>query len=105
MDGMIGFPGLSSIALTRSVGFLLAGSLACTSTPATANTTPTPPGPPETWDLVWSDEFSGPAGASFDTTKWRPDTADGCSSGNCGWGNQEKEYYTTSPENIALDGS
>jgi beta-glucanase (GH16 family) len=53
---------------------------------------------------VWSDEFSGPAGARVDTTQWRYDTADGCASNNCGWGNNEKEYYSTSPDNIALNG-
>lgn len=56
------------------------------------------------WIQVWSDEFDGPAGAPVDTTKWRYDTADGCGSGNCGWGNNEKEYYSRAPENIALNG-
>jgi beta-glucanase (GH16 family) len=54
--------------------------------------------------LVWSDEFDGPAGASIDNTKWRYELGDGCQSGNCGWGNQEKESYTSAPENISLDG-
>ena len=54
--------------------------------------------------LVWSDEFNGPASARLDSTKWRYDLGDGCQSGNCGWGNQEKEYYTSSAENIALNG-
>jgi beta-glucanase (GH16 family) len=56
------------------------------------------------WVQVWSDEFDGAAGARIDTTKWRYDTADGCAAGNCGWGNNEKQYYTASPENIALNG-
>jgi beta-glucanase (GH16 family) len=51
-----------------------------------------------TWTLAWSDEFDGPAGASFDRAKWVAD------SGGSGWGNQEREFYTTRPENIALDG-
>jgi len=55
------------------------------------------------WIQVWSDEFDGAAGAPVDTTKWRYDTADGCPR-NCGWGNNEKEYYSTAPENIALNG-
>ena len=59
---------------------------------------------PSDWVQVWSDEFSGAAGASVDSTRWRYDTADGCASGNCGWGNNEKEYYSRSPENIALNG-
>jgi beta-glucanase (GH16 family) len=56
------------------------------------------------WVQVWSDEFEGAAGAPIDSTKWRADAADGCAAGNCGWGNNEKEYYTALPENIALNG-
>lgn len=40
----------------------------------------------------------------IDTTKWSYDTADGCREGICGWGNSEKQYYTDTPENIALNG-
>lgn len=60
--------------------------------------------PTGTWTQVWSDEFAGPSGARVDTAKWRYDTADGCASNNCGWGNNEKEYYSSAPENIRLDG-
>ena len=35
-------------------------------------------------------EFDGPAGASFDRAKWVADT------GGNGFGNQEREFYTTS---------
>ena len=63
------------------------------------------PGPPSgQWVQVWSDEFTGPAGAGIDTTIWRYDTADGCSQSNCGWGNNEEEYYSKSTANIALNG-
>jgi beta-glucanase (GH16 family) len=47
---------------------------------------------------VWRDEFDGPAGASFDRTKWVADT------GGSGFGNQERQFYTTRAENVALDG-
>jgi beta-glucanase (GH16 family) len=57
-----------------------------------------------TWTQVWSDEFDGAAGARIDSTKWGYDTTDGCNQKNCGWGNNEKEYYTNAPENIALNG-
>ena len=57
-----------------------------------------------TWIQVWSDEFDGAAGARIDSTKWRYETADGCREGICGWGNNEKEYYTDASENIALNG-
>ncbi|HUC41231.1 MAG TPA: glycoside hydrolase family 16 protein, partial [Gemmatimonadales bacterium] len=65
---------------------------------------PPPPPPPPTWTLVWSDEFADSAGAGIDTTHWRYDTGDGCSQGNCGWGNNEKEYYRSDTTNIAQNG-
>jgi beta-glucanase (GH16 family) len=55
------------------------------------------------WVQVWSDEFEGAAGTRVDTAHWRYDTGDGCP-GNCGWGNSEKEYYTSDTANIALNG-
>lgn len=48
---------------------------------------------------VWQDEFDGPAGATFDRTKWVADT------GGSGFGNQERQFYTTRAENVALDGN
>ena len=59
----------------------------------------TPPSSTPSWTLVWSDEFDGPAGSSFDRAKWVAET------GGSGWGNQEREFYTTRTENIALDGN
>jgi len=59
---------------------------------------------PTTWTLTWSDEFEGAAGSPVDATKWGHDLGDGCSSGNCGWGNNEKEYYTNAADNVSLDG-
>src|SRR5215210_8931543 len=48
---------------------------------------------------VWHDEFDGPAGATFDRTKWVADT------GGHGFGNKERQFYTTRTENVALDGN
>jgi beta-glucanase (GH16 family) len=48
---------------------------------------------------VWHDEFNGPAGASFDRALWAPDT------GGKGFGNQERQFYTTRVENVAMDGN
>ncbi len=73
----------------------LATTLACARVPVFA-TTP--------WMPVWTDEFDGPAGAPLDSLKWRFDSADGCPSGNCGWGNNEKEFYTATRENASLNG-
>lgn len=43
------------------------------------------------YKLVWSDEFDTPG--LPDTSKWSYDKAMGCPD-NCGWGNDELEYYT-----------
>ena len=59
----------------------------------------TKPATRDGWRLAWSDEFDGPAGATCDRTKWVADT------GGEGWGNQEREFYTTRPENVATDGA
>ena len=67
---------------------------------------PPPPGsppPPPVWVQVWNDEFDGAAGTSVDTTKWVFDLGDGCPN-VCGWGNNEKEYYTKDTANIRLNG-
>src|SRR5204863_3431657 len=56
-------------------------------------------------ELTWSDEFDGPAGSRVDTTKWNYNIGDGCSIGICGWGNNEKEYYSDSTANVQLNGS
>jgi beta-glucanase (GH16 family) len=41
--------------------------------------------------LVWSDEFNGKG--LPDSTKWGYDVGRGCPQ-NCGWGNNELQYYT-----------
>jgi beta-glucanase (GH16 family) len=80
--------------------------LGCSSTSVSSRTdTPaTSPNLPAERQLVWADEFDGPAGSRVDNSKWRYDLGDGCAAGNCGWGNNEKESYTSETENIALNG-
>lgn len=54
---------------------------------------------PETYagyNLVWADEFDGD---SLDAASWTFETGDGCP-GNCGWGNNELQYYRE--DNTAL---
>jgi Glycosyl hydrolases family 16/Calx-beta domain len=41
------------------------------------------------YNLVWADEFDGTA---LNTAVWTYEMGDGCP-GNCGWGNNEKQYY------------
>lgn len=55
------------------------------------------------YQLVWEDNFNGPAGQAPDAAKWTYDIGTG--PGNDGWGNQELQYYTDRPENAALDGA
>src|SRR5881409_3273621 len=50
-------------------------------------------GPPA-WQLVWHDEFDGPA---LNATKWVRET------GGDGWGNGELEFYTDRVENAHID--
>ncbi|HEY8165530.1 MAG TPA: glycoside hydrolase family 16 protein [Gemmatimonadaceae bacterium] len=82
----------------------LGATFACTSnTPSSPGSVPAPT--TGQWTQVWSDEFDGPSGSRIDAAKWNYDLSDGCAAGICGWGNNEKEWYTDSPDNIALNGS
>ena len=42
----------------------------------------------QTWNLIWSDEFNGPAGTFPDSSKWSFEVGN-----NNGWGNGESEFY------------
>lgn len=55
--------------------------------------------PNRSYELVWSDDFSGTAGSAPDNTKWSFDI------GANGWGNSELENYTNRPQNISQDGN
>ena len=77
----------------RRFSFYVVLSAACASA--------APPSP--VWQQVWSDEFEGAAGAPVDSTKWGYDPGDGCPN-VCGWGNNEREYYTSDTANIQQNG-
>lgn len=51
--------------------------------------------PAQTWTLVWSDEFNGPAGSPPSSSNWTYDT------GNSGFGNPEIEFYCIAGSNTA----
>ncbi|OBA42801.1 glucan endo-1,3-beta-D-glucosidase [Gordonia sp. 852002-51296_SCH5728562-b] len=50
-------------------------------------------------DTAFSDEFDGAAGSAPNSALWNYETGGG------GWGNDEKQTYTSSRENSRLDGS
>ncbi|MBC8478332.1 glycoside hydrolase family 16 protein [bacterium] len=49
-------------------------------------------------NLVWEDDFEGPAGQLPDPNRWSFDTG-------TNWGNNQLEYDTDRPENASLDGA
>jgi beta-glucanase (GH16 family) len=61
---------------------------------------------PSGWNLVWSDDFDGPAGSRPDSANWLYDIGHcypGCPANN--WGTGEIENMTDSTANVSLDGS
>ncbi|MEM7369451.1 MAG: glycoside hydrolase family 16 protein [Bacteroidota bacterium] len=51
------------------------------------------------YDLVWQDEFDG---TELDPASYNIDIGDGCPN-LCGWGNDEKQWYTDDPSNLRLE--
>jgi beta-glucanase (GH16 family) len=49
------------------------------------------------WQLVWSDEFDG---SSVDTSKWVFESG----TGSGGWGNNERQFYTSRTNNASVAG-
>ena len=54
----------------------------------------------ENWELIWSDEFDAPA---LDMSKWTPEIGNGADKSIAGWGNNELQYYTDSPQNVFIE--
>ena len=50
--------------------------------------------------LIWEDNFDG---TTLDASKWSAQLGDGCDIGNCGWGNNEEQYYTDRSANIVVE--
>jgi len=57
--------------------------------------------PDSTGELLWADEFN--TDGSPDSSKWGYDLGDGCPN-LCGWGNGEKQYYTSRSDNVIVEG-
>lgn len=90
----------ASVVLVAALALTACGGAAPVTARIVRDTLPSVPIlPPPAASPVWSDEFDGPSGTSFDRSRWTADV------GGMGFGNQERQYYTTRPENVALDGN
>nr|WP_040406025.1 glycoside hydrolase family 16 protein [Amycolatopsis nigrescens] len=78
---------LAVVALTAAAGTLLAA------TPAGSTTGSSP----DIAATTFADEFNGPAGSAVDGGKWQLETGDNVN-------NHERQYYTNSTNNAAMDG-
>jgi len=54
--------------------------------------------PNRNYELTWSDEFNTASGTSPNAANWKFDLGAG------GWGNNEYQVYTSSPDNVSTDG-
>jgi beta-glucanase (GH16 family) len=92
----------SSTATTKTLISSITAHTPATPTQPTTTTRPptnatTPVAQEPGWQLTWSDEFNGPAGAPPDANKWSPRV------GGEGWGNQQLDYDTDN-KNAYQDG-
>jgi len=87
-------------------GVITVASAGCATTAPPAQTavppvgvavSPNASGVPIPGSLTWSDEFDGPAGSAPDPGRWGHDLGGE-------WNREELQYYTSNPENVALDG-
>lgn len=75
-----------SSKVVLAAALCLAATLGC-GAGQTAQRPPQAAGTPAAWNLVWSDEFNGPANSVPDASVWKYDLGGG------GWGNGELEHY------------
>ncbi len=91
------WPTLAAVAAV-AVAFLAAVPV---SGPARAALPPTPTG----WNLVFSDDFNGPAGQLPSGQSWLFDLGTSYPGGAPNWGTGEVETMTSNPANVSLDGA
>jgi beta-glucanase (GH16 family) len=98
----------TSTPARRSLPWLLAVALAAaTAGPALQTTVAQAavPAPPSGFTTVWSEDFSGPAGAGVNTSNWLYDIGTGYPGGAANWGTGEIETMTNSTANVSTDGA
>src|SRR2546421_3267877 len=98
------------VARSRPRIRLLAGLAAATllvtaSVAATFTANAAVPGTPAGWNLVFSDDFAGAAGARVNPQNWLYTTGTAYPGGPAQFGTNEVETMTDSTANVALDGN
>ncbi|MFD5698478.1 glycoside hydrolase family 16 protein [Streptomyces lasiicapitis] len=83
-------------------GLAAVGLMAALMTPGQARGD-VPPAPG--WTLQWSDDFNGPARSLPSAANWQIDTGHNYPGGPGNWGTGEIQNYTSSPDNLSLDGN
>lgn len=92
------FPALTAVlaAVVALTGFLAVGGAG-----TARGDVPPAPG----WTLQWSDDFTGPDRSQPSSADWQIDTGHGYPGGPGNWGTGEIQNYTSSPDNLSLDGN
>ncbi|MCX4513389.1 glycoside hydrolase family 16 protein [Streptomyces sp. NBC_01619] len=92
------FPALTAVlaAVVALTGFLAVGGAG-----TARGDVPPAPG----WTLQWSDDFTGPDRSLPSSADWQIDTGHGYPGGPGNWGTGEIQNYTSSPDNLSLDGN
>ncbi|MFD5749220.1 glycoside hydrolase family 16 protein [Streptomyces sp. NPDC127033] len=85
------------VALTLA----LAGFVGVTGAGTAQGAIPPAPG----WNLQWSDDFDGAAGAPPAAANWQIDTGHSYPGGPANWGTGEVQNYTANSGNLGLDGN
>ncbi|QSB07033.1 family 16 glycosylhydrolase [Natronoglycomyces albus] len=57
------------------------------------------------WELIWADEFNGPAGSLPSSKNWHFNIGHSYPGGPDLWGTGEIAYHTNDPANVSLDGN
>ncbi len=92
----------------RRRNLLVAGAVALTmagTTALTVDANAALPGTPSGWTLQWSDDFTGSANSLPSSNNWIFTTGTQYPNGPANFGTGEIQTYTTSTQNISLDGS
>ncbi|MFE2427680.1 discoidin domain-containing protein [Streptomyces sp. NPDC059373] len=61
--------------------------------------------PADTWNTLWSDDFTGAAGSQPASADWTVDTGTGYANGPAKWGTGEVETSSAASANVGLDGN